>query len=82
MACNQPIQAPLIYQSIERTVWLRIAGNWLHGGYTEARKQKAHSEEWAKCLIIWWPIAESNHGHADFQDKSLVQLGSGYLEET
>jgi hypothetical protein len=48
-----------------------IEGKWLHGGYMEARKQKAHSEEWAKCLNIWWPIAESNHGHADFQSAAL-----------
>ena len=29
----------------------------------------------------WWPIAESNHGHADFQDKSLDWHQSVQLEE-
>ncbi len=27
----------------------------LHGAYTEVRKQKSHSEEWLKCLILLVP---------------------------
>ena len=23
-------------------------------------------------LVFWWPVAESNHGHADFQSKTLA----------
>ena len=33
-----------------RMAWIR-----LHGGYTNARQQKAHSEEWAKCLNFLAP---------------------------
>jgi hypothetical protein len=42
-------------------VLLRIAGKWLHGGYTNARKQKAQSGEWAKCLYLMVAVAHSKN---------------------
>ena len=48
-----------------------IARIWLHGGYTQARKQKARSFDRAKCLIPWWRQAGSNRRPSDCEPDAL-----------
>ena len=42
-----------------------ITKKWLHHGYMKTRKQKAQSEDWAKCLnflVAWGGIEPPTRG--------------------
>ena len=43
----------------------------------ERAKKKANRER--LTFIYWWPVAESNHGHADFQSAALPTELTGLL---
>jgi hypothetical protein len=76
-SCRQQQISPLPPQQIRQ--WHLL---WLPKSDTATDKKKA-PDHYNQGLfkMLWWPIAESNHGHADFQDKSLDWHQSTQLEE-
>ena len=46
------------------------------------RRADVKKPETSSGFWNWWPIAESNHGHADFQDKLLPGIEVGKPKKT